>query len=387
MAHASAADEQAEIAPTTPPHVPQFSALLGSGKYSDLTLTCGSRSWKVHKGVLCLQSDFFAKACDGDFKVSFARPTRPGLLLTRLQEAHTNTIDLSEDSEFTVAAMVNFMYHGKYDAAQILPSEDYESGVAMLLHVRVVGLAQKYFVEPLQKYAGDLASKLMKKWDGASLIFAESVFASYTGTEDIAFGTKLRERAVEVVMDNGLLLFGPGNDHLAQTRQILLDETPGFVEDWARAMSYCSDTLSTANTSLEAVNDVLNADNAKLNDRYTNTKDAYDKYKTVAEDNRQKHLKLVKKYNDLANRYSDLAAYTKDKFSMPDKPTAPSCGTSGPAPDCYKCPNCELLFFRAMSWTNGYHHPCFENGWCGKLGKGGIYRSHTGWQEHLVRKA
>lgn len=47
-----------------------FSTLLASGKYSDLTLTCGTRHWKVHKSVLCLQSDFFAKACDGNFKVS-----------------------------------------------------------------------------------------------------------------------------------------------------------------------------------------------------------------------------------------------------------------------------------------------------------------------------
>jgi hypothetical protein len=51
-------------------HAPQLSTLLESGRYSDLTVTCGKRSWKVHKGVLCLQSDFFAKACDGGFKVS-----------------------------------------------------------------------------------------------------------------------------------------------------------------------------------------------------------------------------------------------------------------------------------------------------------------------------
>lgn len=121
-----------------------------------------------------------------------------------MQEAHTNTIDLSDDSEYTIAAMVHFMYYGKYDAAQILPSEDYDGGVAMLLHVRVVSLAQKYFVEPLQKYAGDLACKQMKQWDGASSIFAETVFAIYTSTGDVSFGTTLRERAVEVVMDRAL---------------------------------------------------------------------------------------------------------------------------------------------------------------------------------------
>ena len=72
MAEASSTDKKAEVTATTH-QVPLLSGLLGSGKYSDLTLTCGSRSWKVHKGVLCLQSDFFAKACDGNFKVGDSR--------------------------------------------------------------------------------------------------------------------------------------------------------------------------------------------------------------------------------------------------------------------------------------------------------------------------
>lgn len=236
--------------------------------------------------MLCLQSDFFAKACDGGFKVSSTRRTCPKLLLTGPQETYTNTIDLSENSEYTIAAMVNFMYHGKYDAAQILPSEQYEGGVAMLLHVRVVGLAQKYFVEPLHKYVGELAIELTKQWDGASSIFAESVFAIYTATEDAALGARLRERAVEVVIDNILKLFGPDNEHLAPTRQFLFDETPGFMEGWAKAMSYCNDTLSTTNMNFEAVNKVLNADNAKLNKRYQSTQDAFDRYKATSDDTR-----------------------------------------------------------------------------------------------------
>jgi hypothetical protein len=284
--------------------------------------------------------------------------------------------------------MVNFMYYGKYDAVQILPTEDYEGGVAMLLHARVVGLAQKYFIEPLQKYAGGLASDLMKQWDGVSSIFAECVFAIYTGTEDVAFGTKLRERAVEVVMDNALKLFGPDNEHLSGTREILFGETPGFMEDWAKAMSYCNDTLSTANTNLETVNSVLNADNAKLNDHYKNTKDAFDKYKAVSEVTKEKYHQAIKDYNEISDEYDDPAAQTKDKFGMPDRPTANlDYATTGPAPDLYKCPNCEVLFFRAISWTAGFHHACFDHGWCGKLGKGGIHLSYTGWQEHLVRKA
>ena len=281
--------------------------------------------------------------------------------------------------------MLNFMYHGKYDAAQILPPADYEGGVAMLLHVRVVGLAQKYFIEPLQKYAARLACDLMKQWDGASSIFAEAVFVVYTGTEGVEFGTTLRETAVEVVMDKALLVLGPDNEHLSGTLEILLYETPGFVEDWARAMSCCKDMLSTANTNLEAVNAALNGDNVKLSSRYKGLQNAYAQLNDNADKNHEKSLKASK---DLADQNNNLVQKLGTVMSMPDRSTPSSSYVpSGPAPDCYKCPNCEVLFFKAISSSGGYHHPCFDYGWCGKLGKGGIYLSLYGWQQHLVRSA
>jgi hypothetical protein len=277
--------------------------------------------------------------------------------------------------------MVNFMYYGKYDAVQILPSEDYAGGVAMLLHVRVVGLAQKYFIQPLETYAGGLAFKLMKQWDGASPIFAECVHAIYTSTEDTAFGTSLRERAVEVAMDKALLLFGPGNEHLSQTRQILLDETPGFMEDWAKAMSHCKDMLSTANTSLEAVNDALNGDNVKLNDQIRPLKAAADKAQEESTKASKEHKNLATCFNNLNNRMMRMV-------NLPVTPTAnPSHAPSGPPPDCYKCPNCEVLFFRKISTYGGFQHACYDNGWCGKLGKGGINLCYQKWQEHRMPTA
>jgi hypothetical protein len=284
--------------------------------------------------------------------------------------------------------MVHFMYHGKYDADHVLPSAKSEGGCEMLLHVRVVGVAQKYFIEPLQKFAGGLAAELMKAWDGKSSIFAESMLAIYTCTEDVAFGTMLRERAVEVAMDNALLLFGEGNDHLSSTRELFFDETPGFMEDWARAMSYCNDTLSTANINLEVMNDVLNDDNVKLDDRHKKLKDAFDQLKAAAKEVEQTSLKVSKDYSDLINQYDDLYSKTKDLVSIPDRPTEnDSYVPSGPAPDCYMCPNCEVLFFKAMRSYSNYHQNCFENGWCGKLGKGGVQMSYGEWQAHLVRKA
>lgn len=63
---------------------PKSGSLLESGKYSDLTVTCGDRSWRLHKSIVCLHSDFFASACDRPFKVSSLthRHSSSSLLLT-----------------------------------------------------------------------------------------------------------------------------------------------------------------------------------------------------------------------------------------------------------------------------------------------------------------
>ena len=37
-------------------------SLRSSGEYSDLTITCGPDTYKVHKAIVCSQSSFFSKA-------------------------------------------------------------------------------------------------------------------------------------------------------------------------------------------------------------------------------------------------------------------------------------------------------------------------------------
>jgi hypothetical protein len=43
--------------------------LLESGLFSDVTVSCGERTWKLHRNILCSRSTWFEKALTGNFEV------------------------------------------------------------------------------------------------------------------------------------------------------------------------------------------------------------------------------------------------------------------------------------------------------------------------------
>jgi hypothetical protein len=43
--------------------------LLQTGKYSDMTLVCAGKEFKLHRNIVCPQSSVIAAAVDGSFKV------------------------------------------------------------------------------------------------------------------------------------------------------------------------------------------------------------------------------------------------------------------------------------------------------------------------------
>lgn len=57
-----------------------------SGSYSDLTIQCGTRVWKVHRLIVYAASNYFFKAGEGDFKV--------GILSNLLSLPQTSPLEL-----------------------------------------------------------------------------------------------------------------------------------------------------------------------------------------------------------------------------------------------------------------------------------------------------
>ncbi|KAF1994640.1 hypothetical protein P154DRAFT_367263 [Amniculicola lignicola CBS 123094] len=74
-----------------------LATLFECGKYSDLTIVCGTKRYSVHRAIVCSRSEFFDGACRNPFK-----------------ESESGVIDLTEDDPEAVEHMVNYFYHLDY---------------------------------------------------------------------------------------------------------------------------------------------------------------------------------------------------------------------------------------------------------------------------------
>ena len=81
----------------------------------DFQIRCGPQhSWKVHKWIVCPQSDFLDRAAFGSFMVSPLPSYDPKLILS--QEGVSGEVDLSNyATPDTIARVVHYFYHQDYD--------------------------------------------------------------------------------------------------------------------------------------------------------------------------------------------------------------------------------------------------------------------------------
>ncbi|TID23405.1 Leptomycin B resistance protein pmd1 [Venturia nashicola] len=115
--------------------------LLDSGEYSDMSITCKQKVFKVHKAIVCTRSSFFRNAMkNGTFT-----------------ESESGNIDVSDDDPLAVEAVLRFVYQGSYSSL----AENNKD--AMILHTQVYNLAEMYAIKNLKTVAAAEFEKLAKK--------------------------------------------------------------------------------------------------------------------------------------------------------------------------------------------------------------------------------
>ena len=125
--------------------------LLKTGQYSDLTLTCGNTTFRVHKAVVCPKCKFFKACLKGGFVEATTsdikmEETQPGILAAALVYLYTGAIEGKRVLEITRSHEVKFIRaspHGMalrmnvdlYQLADLLMLQQLQAEVAPMLKV------------------------------------------------------------------------------------------------------------------------------------------------------------------------------------------------------------------------------------------------------------
>ncbi|KKY13966.1 putative btb poz domain-containing protein [Diplodia seriata] len=142
MPKASVPDEKAWAYPGVPKR-DTLTRFLHSGKYSDLIISCGDRTWNVHKVIVFCHCGFLEKVYGKD-----------------LQAQGSGVIELHDDHPDAVAAMLEWAYSvdSQQPTAPPKPGPNANTRNAQMLdwmhlNVRVHILAEKYSMSSLRRLA------------------------------------------------------------------------------------------------------------------------------------------------------------------------------------------------------------------------------------------
>ncbi|RYO98654.1 hypothetical protein DL766_008860 [Monosporascus sp. MC13-8B] len=103
--------------------------LLAGGLFSDVVVKCGTRSWHLHRSILCSRSGHFRAALAGPF-----------------QEAETREIDLSEHDEETIDRPLTWIY-----TKQLPPIVSFSGGTCYETAVKLFVAADFCLVRELRE--------------------------------------------------------------------------------------------------------------------------------------------------------------------------------------------------------------------------------------------
>ncbi|MCJ1287099.1 hypothetical protein MMC26_006447 [Xylographa opegraphella] len=104
--------------------------LLNNSDYSDFTVECGTKTWHIHRAIVCSRSKYFKRVCDGDFK-----------------EAREASLNFVDEDPALIEQMLVYLYTMQYPqtALNLRKAKD------MVLDAKMYGIADKYDLPDLKQ--------------------------------------------------------------------------------------------------------------------------------------------------------------------------------------------------------------------------------------------
>ncbi|GBF63942.1 hypothetical protein TMEN_6610 [Trichophyton mentagrophytes] len=135
-------------------------SFFNSSKFTDFTIRTAEDDFKVHKVVVCGQSEYFTHIFDGNWK-----------------ETAENVINLSKDDPYIIEVIVRFIYKADYNGSgssrgRISP---------ILFNARMYEVAERYSIPHLKERAkGKFKDTVHTCWDMDD--FSPAIIEVYTST-------------------------------------------------------------------------------------------------------------------------------------------------------------------------------------------------------------
>lgn len=208
------------------------------GSFCDLTVRCGDRSFPVHKIVVSAHSDWFLQACTSSSKVSRQRD-KPASGSDSDQDTSISTIDLRDDDEHEVAAMLKYCYLFKIE------DENVPNVGPITFDVRMFALGEKYNIPGLCALAVETIDDNAKRHNFSEQDFCRAVHEAYIN--NTVSVTKSPHRQL---LRSTLLRFATEEANLFLSGSMkpfddLLNSLPAFAADTTRALAAQGSTRET----------------------------------------------------------------------------------------------------------------------------------------------
>lgn len=258
-------------------------SLFESGEYSDFSIACNDRVFKVHKAIVCPQSPVLAAAINGDFQVGSIPYSHfiQGIDADYcIQEAKTGVVKIDGFDVDTVEAMINFLY-GKMTgilqepvlkaeaktaggASTMMTKEEYHAKQSeddirtkLLGLVQMNAIADYYDVATLRAHTNVGIRELFEVNEWTTETFLDAANATASSTGDVVLHHMFAEFTAKYVEELNSDHCEPDFDGLVSLKSFavtLMEHSSSHIQRLKRSLNL---TKTKLNMSKEALAKVL----------------------------------------------------------------------------------------------------------------------------------